>query len=196
MGERAVLVEVADDPAAFASGLRRRCADRNRAVIDVVPGARTVLITCPSPDDLSRVVADLGAVEPLAARRRDSVVEIPVRYDGDDLHDVARMTGIDPDDVIALHHGATYRAAFCGFAPGFAYLDGLPEPLRLPRRASPRTGVPAGSVAIAAGQSAVYPRRSPGGWHLVGRTDVVMFDPDRRPPALVEPGTVVRFVPT
>lgn len=196
MGRLAALVEVAGDPAAFAAGVRQRCIDRDLAVLDVVPAARTVLITCPSSDALAVVVDDLGAVVPVVERREGSVVEIPVRYDGEDLDDVARRAGLPVDEVVALHHGASYRAAFCGFAPGFAYLDGLPEPLHLARRATPRTSVPAGSVAIAAGQSAVYPRSSPGGWHLIGSTDLAMFDPDRRPPALVMPGTNVRFVPT
>ena len=97
---------------------------------------------------------------------------------------------------MSRHSDATYRAAFCGFAPGFAYLTGLDPALQLPRRATPRTRVPAGSVAIAAGYSAVYPTTSPGGWHLVGHTDAVLFDADRDPPALIAPGTTVHFVPT
>jgi len=123
-----------------------------------------------------------------------AVVEIPVVYDGDDLDDVARATGLEPSDVIARHSGSSFRVDFCGFAPGFGYLRGLDPRLHLPRRATPRTRVPAGSVAIAAEFTAVYPRPSPGGWHLLGSTDRVMFDPDRSPPALFEPGVHVRFV--
>ena len=99
------------------------------------------------------------------------------------------------DAVVAAHAAATYTVAFCGFAPGFAYLTGLPAALRLPRRATPRPRVPAGSVAIAGELSAVYPTASPGGWHLLGRTDVALFDVDRDPPALLTPGTIVRFEP-
>lgn len=196
MGRSAVLVEVDGDPAAFAAGVRRRCDAQGRAIVDVVPAARTVLITCGTRDELDALVDDLDAVVPVVERQEGSAVEIPVRYDGDDLAEIARRTGLGVDEVVALHHGASYRAAFCGFAPGFAYLDGLPEPLHLARRDTPRTSVPAGSVAIAVGQSAVYPRSSPGGWHLIGRTELAMFDPERRPPAFVTPGTTVRFVPT
>ncbi|MEQ9164229.1 MAG: carboxyltransferase domain-containing protein, partial [Ilumatobacter fluminis] len=115
--------------------------------------------------------------------------------DGDDLAEVAERSGLSTADVIERHAGATFRVAFCGFSPGFAYLDGLPPELHLARRATPRTRVPAGSVAIAAGFSAVYPTASPGGWHLIGRTDVVLFDVRAEPPARLTPGTSVRFVP-
>jgi KipI family sensor histidine kinase inhibitor len=125
----------------------------------------------------------------------DEVV-IPVRYDGADLAAVAAATGLTVGEVVAAHCGATYRVAFCGFAPGFGYLTGLPERLHVPRRSTPRTRVPAGAVAIAAGYAAVYPRPSPGGWHLLGSTDLVLFDPDRQPPALLAPGNVVRFEST
>jgi len=121
-------------------------------------------------------------------------VTIPVVYDGDDLADVARRCGMSVDAVVAAHTSTEFRAAFCGFAPGFAYLVGLPAALHLPRRDSPRTAVPAGSVAIAAEYSAVYPRSSPGGWHLLGRTECAMFDVARDSPAIVVPGDTVRFV--
>ncbi len=117
-------------------------------------------------------------------------------YDGEDLDDVARATGLDRDEVIARHTGSSFRVDFCGFAPGFAYLRGLDEALWLPRRSTPRTRVPAGSVAIADVYSAVYPGVSPGGWHLLGTTSTRVWDVDRDPPALLEPGTEVRFVAT
>jgi KipI family sensor histidine kinase inhibitor len=121
-------------------------------------------------------------------------VEIPVTYDGADLDDVADLTGLSPHDVIAAHTGTLWTVAFGGFAPGFFYLaDGDPR-LHVPRRPSPRTHVPAGSVGIAGGFSGVYPRESPGGWQLIGRTDQIMWDTARRPPALLAAGTRVRFV--
>ena len=127
-----------------------------------------------------------------------SAVEIPVSYGGDDgpdLDDVAARCGLRALDVIELHAGARYEVLFLGFAPGFAYLGGLPVALVTPRRASPRERVPAGSVAIAGEQSAVYPQSMPGGWNLIGRTDTVLFDVERPEPALLRPGAVVRFVP-
>ena len=121
------------------------------------------------------------------------MVVIPVRYDGPDLDSVAEVIGRTVDDVISLHSTASYEVAFCGFAPGFGYLRGVDPELQLPRRSTPRTRVPAGSVAIASEFSAVYPSESPGGWHLLGTTALVMFDPRRQPPALLAPGTIVRF---
>ncbi len=121
-------------------------------------------------------------------------IEIPVCYDGEDLRAVASARGLSEDEVIALHAGGDYVVAFVGFLPGFAYLDGLDARLHVPRRAQPRMRVPAGSVAIAGAQSGVYPFDSPGGWHIIGRTELSMFDPDRVPAALLHPGDAVRFV--
>jgi KipI family sensor histidine kinase inhibitor len=125
-------------------------------------------------------------------------IEIAVRYGGDegaDLRAVAQACGLREEEAIALHVAATYVVAFVGFLPGFAYLDGLDERLHLPRRAQPRTRVPAGSVAIAGAQSGVYPFDSPGGWRIIGRTAQRMFDPERERAALLQPGDHVRFVP-
>jgi len=122
------------------------------------------------------------------------VVEIPVRYDGQDLPAVAHLWGTDLYSVVARLNGTEFRVAFCGFTPGFAYLTGLPADLAVPRLETPRTRVPAGSVALADVYAGIYPTASPGGWRLVGRTDVRLFDPDRDPPALLTPGTRVRFV--
>ena len=115
-------------------------------------------------------------------------------YDGPDLAEVARLTGLDEDEVVAAHTGTPWRIAFGGFAPGFAYLTGGDERLRVPRRDEPRTTVPAGAVGLAGEFSGVYPRSSPGGWQLIGSTDALLWDPDRDPPALLLPGGSVRFV--
>jgi len=123
-------------------------------------------------------------------------VEIPVCYGGEfgpDLGDVAKHAGLDEDEVVARHSSAEYRVAMLGFAPGFAYLLGLDARLHTPRRATPRTRVPAGAVAIGGAQTGVYPRELPGGWHIVGRTPRVLFDAAREPPALLAPGQRVRF---
>jgi KipI family sensor histidine kinase inhibitor len=126
------------------------------------------------------------------------VLSLSVRYggaDGPDLDEVAQTLGISPAAVVALHCAQVYRVLMLGFAPGFPYLGPLPEPLQqLPRRATPRKAVPPGSVAIAAGMSGIYPARLPGGWHLIGRTESVMFDPRADPPALLAAGDGVRFV--
>jgi KipI family sensor histidine kinase inhibitor len=127
--------------------------------------------------------------------RPRAVHRIPVWYDGPDLADVARLTGLTPDDVVARHAGREYVVYFLGFAPGFAYLGALDQGLVLPRRAEPRRRVAAGSVAIAGAQTAVYPLDTPGGWHLIGRTSTVMFDPLADPPARLAAGDRVRFVP-
>ena len=139
----------------------------------------------------SILVDALGSAATLGAGR---LVEIPTRYDGEDLDAVARATGLDVADVVARHAARTYTVYALGFAPGFAYLGDLDAALVLPRRATPRTRVPAGSVAIAAAQTAVYPAATPGGWHLIGTTSLVMFDAQRQPAALLDVGDEVRFV--
>jgi len=123
-------------------------------------------------------------------------LEIPVRYGGEfgpDLGDVATQAGIDEQAVIERHANGNYRVAMLGFMPGFPYLLGLDASLHTPRRASPRTRVPAGSVAIGGAQTGIYPRELPGGWQLIGRTPLVLFDPGRAQPALLQPGQRVRF---
>ena len=188
------LVELDEhDVIGYAAAAR---AIAQQGVAEVVPGARTVLVRVTHPSvlaDIGSTLADL-VPEPVAATEARSV-EIPVRYDGEDLDDVAEATGLSPADVIERHAAPVYTCAFCGFAPGFAYLVGLDRALHLPRRATPRTRVPAGSVAIAAEYSAVYPSPSPGGWHVIGRSTLAMWDPLRERAALVEPLTAVRFVP-
>jgi KipI family sensor histidine kinase inhibitor len=124
----------------------------------------------------------------------EQAIEIPVHYDGPDLAAVARLTELSVAEVIAAHTGSDWRVAFCGFAPGFAYLSWGDPRLAVPRRQQPRTSVPSGSVALAGEFSAIYPRSSPGGWQLIGHTDMVVFDVAREPPALLQPGMTVRFV--
>lgn len=122
------------------------------------------------------------------------LVEIPVVYDGEDLPEVARRTGLAADDVIARHSGRDYRVWLLGFAPGFPYLGVLDEALHLPRRDTPRPRIAAGSVAIAGAQTGIYPSESAGGWHIIGRTPATLFDPEAADPFLLRPGDTVRFV--
>ncbi|WP_186779117.1 5-oxoprolinase subunit B family protein [Streptomyces salinarius] len=197
-GVHALLVELSDaeHTAAFhAEVLRRRAAGTLPPVTEVVPGARTVLLDgVPDPRALARAVT--GWEVPPVADGTGDVVEIPVRYDGPDLADVAALWGVAPDEVGARHRAHTYRVAFCGFAPGFGYLTGLPPRLHVPRRSTPRTRVPAGAVALAGPYSAVYPRATPGGWQLIGTMPDPrpLWDPARERAALLTPGTRVRFV--
>lgn len=147
------------------------------------------------PDDLLLTEPESGRELGSGASSGEPEVEIAVRYDGPDLAEVARMTGLSEDAVIAAHTGTPWRVAFTGFAPGFGYLVGGDTRLVVPRRATPRAVVPAGSVGLAGEYSGVYPRASPGGWQIIGRTDAVFWDADRTPPALLRPGVQVRFVP-
>lgn len=165
-------------------------------VLDVVPAAATVLLrTAPGTDlaALRRAVLALD-VQVGAPPADGDPVEIAVHYDGPDLDDVAALTGLSVDEVVAAHTGTPWRVAFGGFAPGFAYLAEGDNRLQVPRRREPRTSVPAGAVGLAGEFSGVYPRASPGGWQLIGRTDAVLWDADREPPALLAPGAWVRFV--
>ena len=144
-------------------------------------------------DRLLAALAQAAADTPLDTR---APLDIPVCYGGEfgpDLDAVAMHARLSPDEVIARHVAGDYRVALLGFAPGFPYLLGLDDALHVPRRASPRTRVPAGSVAIGGAQTGIYPRELPGGWHLIGRTPLVLFDPARTPPATCEPGRRVRF---
>jgi KipI family sensor histidine kinase inhibitor len=141
----------------------------------------------------------LGWKQVKVQQQAGRLVEIPVRYGGEwgpDLVDISAHTGLPPDEVIRMHSQAEYTVFFIGFQPGFAYLGGMPAQLTTPRRASPRQAVPAGSVAIGGAQTGVYPKTSPGGWQILGHTDVVLFDPARDEPSLWMPGDRVRFVST
>ncbi|ROQ03948.1 KipI family sensor histidine kinase inhibitor [Curtobacterium sp. PhB172] len=181
--------------AAFRAGLT---ATRLPGLTEVVSGARTLLLRYdPATTDAARLRGALERVVPSAdadaASAADPLV-IPVVYDGEDLDQVVALTGMRRDRVIAWHTGQLWTSAFCGFAPGFSYLTGTEPSLDLPRRSTSRTAVPSGAVALAGEFSAVYPRVSPGGWQLIGRTDVPMWSLDREPPALAPAGTRVRFV--
>lgn len=223
-GPSAVLVEVADLESVLVldAALRRLARGGGPpwdTVVDLVPAARTILVVSEGgdPDRLAAAVrevaaglgpapeaeagppaAAVGGLEPdgevVEAVDAVEVVEVVVRYDGPDLGDIARITGLDEDEVVRAHTGTSWRVAFGGFAPGFAYLVGGDPRLRVPRLDSPRSSVPAGSVGLAGDFSGVYPRSSPGGWRLLGRTDLVLWDPDRDPPAILRPGATVRFV--
>ena len=160
-------------------------------VEELVPAARTVLVKGALPA-VREALAHVDLTHAPETRSRE--VTIPVTYDGPDLGLVAETAGISTDEVVELHTGATYEVAFCGFAPGFGYLTGLPEILQQPRLDSPRTKVPTGSVGIAGEFTAAYPRSTPGGWRLIGRTEITLFDPKAETPALLAPGDQVRFV--
>jgi KipI family sensor histidine kinase inhibitor len=201
-GEHAVLVEVGglDQVVSFDHAVREAVAAGMPGftdIVDIVPAATTVLVVVADEvgvGALHQVLASLPAPAAGPVAASDQVVEIPVRYDGPDLADVAQLTGLSVSEVIAAHTGTDWRVAFGGFAPGFAYLSWGDPRLAVPRRKEPRTAVPSGAVALAGEFSAIYPRSSPGGWQLIGRTDVVVFDIDRDSPALLQPGAVVRFV--
>lgn len=166
-------------------------------VIELVPAARTVLmVTREGSGRLADLVRGVRAWRPdQSTPSAGPLREIPVRYDGEDLAAVAELTHLTVDEVVRQHSGAALRVAFCGFSPGFAYLVGMPQTLHVPRRSSPRTLVPTGSVGIGGEFTAIYPRPSPGGWQLIGHTSTSLWDQARTPPALLAPGDRVRFVP-
>ncbi|MET3205795.1 MULTISPECIES: 5-oxoprolinase/urea amidolyase family protein [unclassified Arthrobacter] len=162
--------------------------------LDVLAAAETVLVTADSPVSARRIAARLIRFDLIAPVQRDGgLVVIDTVYDGEDLAEVGELTGLGTEGVIAAHTGQIWTVAFAGFAPGFGYMVGENQALEVPRRSSPRTAVPAGSVALAGNYSAVYPRRSPGGWQLIGRTGAAMWDLDREQPALAAPGHRVQF---
>jgi KipI family sensor histidine kinase inhibitor len=165
---------------------------------EVVPAARTVLVRVGTAAELPgarRRVAGLldRPLPPVPSATAERTVTLPVVYDGEDLREVAALTGLSADAVVAAHTARPWRVAFSGFAPGFAYLDGGDPRLVVPRRATPRTSVPAGSVGLAGQYSGIYPRSSPGGWQLIGHTTVNLWELERTPPALLRPGWWVQF---
>jgi KipI family sensor histidine kinase inhibitor len=193
-GEDAALLEC--DSLAQMSAARATVAEAApEGIIELVPGARSLLIAVlPGSNALEKVRELLNSTDldhPPQTHPREIVLD--VYYDGEDLELVAKDAGVGSDEVVALHTGAVYTVAFTGFAPGFGYLTGLPEPLKQSRLDSPRTRVPAGSVGIAGEFTGVYPRSSPGGWRLLGHTGAVLFDPHAERPALLAPGDKVRF---
>lgn len=200
-GDQALLLEFnrTTDVLAWTEAIRR--ADL-LGVIDIVPASRTVLIKLAGPRYLAptrqrlakiQVGPDIAADLAAPARGENVDVEIDVIYDGPDLDEVSRLTGLSTDQVVAAHTAIPWRVGFGGFAPGFAYLVGGDPRLEVPRRAEPRTKVPVGSVGLAGEFSGIYPRESPGGWQLIGRTGEVLWDLDRERPALLTPGMTVRF---
>lgn len=196
-GDRALLLEPAD-PATVLTVRDWLVAQGYPGVVAVVPAARTVLVKVdPALLPVIRLRELLVGAEPVppADTVTGELLELPVRYDGADLAGVAEHLAMGTEELIGLHSAAEYTVRFCGFSPGFGYLSGLDPRLQLPRLATPRPSVPAGSVAIADEFTGVYPRATPGGWRLLGRTGVALFDLNRQPPALLTPGTRVRFVP-
>lgn len=194
-GTDGLLLEV--DDAAAAPALYREAQSRTRSgslhVRDLVPGARTLLLDgVADPDALARDVLTWRPV-PLD-REAGRTVEVPTRYDGADLEAVARLWRMTAEQVVATHTGTDFVVAFCGFSPGFAYCTGLPADLAVPRHRTPRRQVPAGSVGLAGEFTGIYPTASPGGWQLLGTTELTLWDPHEEVPATLPPGTRVRFV--
>ncbi|GAA4911509.1 5-oxoprolinase subunit B family protein [Streptomonospora salina] len=188
-----VLVEVADlgEVMALHAALAE---DPPEGVGDIVPAARTVLLRIAPGGDPDAVAAAVGRLRPRpGGRAAAGELEVPVQYDGRDLAGIAELTGLTEREVVRAHTGAEWAVAFCGFAPGFGYLVGDDPRLHVPRRGEARTRVPAGAVALAGEFSGIYPRASPGGWQLLGSTELVTWDLDRDPPALLRPGVRVRF---
>ncbi|MFD0360377.1 allophanate hydrolase subunit 1 [Nocardia sp. GCM10030253] len=211
-GDRALLITPIGHAAVaeLVAVLRRRPIP---GIQDVLPAAETILVTLlsvPDAEPVRRKLRTLIASTYRPGRERDSrvvsrgtlpdagvqddAVLIPVRYDGADLDEVARLLDLSTAEVIAAHTGTVWRCAFVGFAPGFGYLESPDGRLTVPRRDESRTAIPAGAVALAGGYTAVYPRSTPGGWQLIGSTDLEMWDVDREPPAIIRAGAAVRFV--
>lgn len=197
-GESAVLVEL-------ASAAERRALVRSvqaqpvSRVVEAVPAAQTVLLRVASAPDIRAVIEDVQARDlsgiDFADAASGPVVTVPVKYDGADLADVADLLGIDTNEVVRRHSEQEWTVEFVGFLAGFGYLAGSEGGLTVPRRTNPRTRIPAGSVGLAGDWSGIYPSSSPGGWQLIGTTDLRMFDPSREPVSLLAPGTRVRFQP-
>jgi KipI family sensor histidine kinase inhibitor len=211
LGDGALLVTFGDriDP-----GLNDRAHDlavavellraRDQRIGRAVPAYASVLVpfdpVAVEPEEARKIVARLLDEAPLVAGTKGAgtLVEIPVRYGGDDgpdLAEVAALHGLRPDDVVEHHTGTVYRVYFLGFAPGFAYMGPVPAQIATPRLDAPRQRIPAGSVGIAGEQTGVYPFAMPGGWRIIGRTDISLWDLRRNPPSLLRPGDRVRFVP-
>ncbi len=190
-GPSAWILDDVADPAGLALAIRHAGLD---GVHEVIPAESTVVVIC-RRESAATVGERLDGVEPtVTSSDAGDRLTIEVVYDGDDLEEVAGSLGSSVEDVIRRHHSGEYRVAFCGFSPGFGYLTGLDSSLHLPRRATPRTRVPEGAVAIAAGYSAVYPSPSPGGWHLIGHTDARLWDTNAESPAALWPGRRVQFL--
>ena len=197
VGRRALLVEVDDLASAQATyRLVRELADSAGQLApptDVVPAARTVLLDGVDPQAWQALLISVEGRHTVSGSEPAGEVVVPTRYDGPDLAVVAECWGCPVDEVAHRHQRAVFTVAFCGFAPGFAYCTSEPRLPVVARRAEPRTAVPAGAVALAAEYCGIYPREMPGGWQLIGSTDVAVFEPTRERPALLRPGDRVRF---
>lgn len=195
-GDQALLLQFDNttDVLAWAAALREAALP---GVLDVVPASRTVLVKLDGPRHQSAVRRRLRALrvdtEAVATSPAGDTMVIDVVYDGADLAEVAELTGLTTAQVINAHTAAPWQVGFGGFAPGFAYLVGGDPRLAVPRRSEPRSSVPAGAVGLAGEFTGIYPRRSPGGWQLIGHTDAVLWDIDRTNPALLTPGMWVQF---
>jgi inhibitor of KinA len=207
LGDAAVMLrwECVDEdfPEATIPAIRQLISElRLRGVRDVIPGFESVTV-CFNPRqcravELAEFLTQQVRVWQTVERTCGREVRISVRFsceDSPDLMEVASFAGMSVQDCIRVLAGCSFRVRMIGFAPGFPYLSGLPECLRIPRLATPRRSVPAGSFAIAAGQAGIYPQSSPGGWRLLGRTEQILFDPCREPPSLLQAGDVVRIDP-
>jgi KipI family sensor histidine kinase inhibitor len=195
VGRSAVLLEVGghDEVAAWYAEIIRQRDEGRITAVDVIPAARTVLIDgVPDPHN---VVENLKKARTPGKTVKTSgpLIVVPTVYDGPDLDDVAERWDTSREGVVRRHTEIEFEVAFCGFAPGFAYLTGLPPELRVPRLSVPRVSVPKGSVALADEYAAVYPAASPGGWRLLGHTDLVLFDLAKDPPSTFQPGARIRF---
>ena len=206
-GDQALVVELGDT---ISPETNRRVNDlllaieehSMLAVIDLIPTYRSLLVQYDpmlvSFDDLQERLSNLEGSLDQGEQERPSVVHIPTIYGGEygpDLEFVAEHAGTTTDEAVSLHSGIDYLVYMIGFTPGFPYLGGLPERLATPRLETPRPSIPAGSVGIAESQTGVYPMSSPGGWRLIGRTPLRLFDPSRQPPSILSAGDYVRFVP-
>lgn len=193
-GDAALLVELGDLDAVL--DLYRQLRERDDpAIVELVPSSRTLLVEVDTGRaSVARIARELRTLEVgTGTGAVGDPVTVPVVYDGEDLDEVARLTGLDTAGVIEAHTAQLWTVGFVGFAPGFGYLVGEDARLEVPRRDEPRSRVPPGAVGLADRFSGVYPRSSPGGWQLIGRTEVTVWDLDRDPPALLRPGTTVRF---
>ena len=207
LGDRAMLLTLSGQPeqsngriAAIARLLLEESRrERRPAVLDVTPAMTSLAVffdpAATTAGEIERRLRDAAARAPTIRDAPQSRHVVPVTYDGPDLVDAASRLGITTSELIRRHSDPSYRVRFLGFAPGFAYLGPLDRGLVLPRRSEPRPRVPAGSVAIAGDQTAVYPLDTPGGWHLIGRTPLLPFDAARKPPSLFAAGDEVRFEP-
>lgn len=190
-GPMAWLIDDVESPAAWADAL---AAMEVPGVEEIVPAESTVVVRCTRDrHDAIGDVLDVVVPAQRADRADRAELTLDVVYDGPDIAELAHVAQVSIDDVVRLHVTGRYEVAFCGFSPGFGYLSGIDRRLHVPRRSTPRTSVPAGSIGVAAGYTCVYPSTSPGGWYLIGHTTATLWDAGSDPPATLRPGRAVRF---